>query len=946
LKRIKRYCLTVFFLIVQNAFSQEIRILPLVSSNHPRFVAGKDKQEIQKLISTEAKAKEIYEQARKSIDDYVNRHQTDSTWIVSRLMMYWKIKSTDVFIKGGTYDHAEGEAPVPTVKFPGQRGGVTAHAAPKLEDIMPYMDDLRGLYLVNKTTRQMEWVDIAKTANIIENINNSIMRMAYTSAIVYWINNEEKYAKFAFDLFDIYMTGMYYRKEPYDLSHGHHQTLTGLSSFEVIQEVAILNSLIGIYDFLFTYMQQKAPAKLQLYNDVFRKWADIQIAHGVAFNNWNLLQAKNVLNIALVLDNDNAYPDKKGNQYYTNYILNTSSQRQWSLRKVITEGYDSVTGLWNESAGYSLNVLNDVMGFVEFFDKYYNLDLVEHLPVLKKAVIAVTQYLFPNGFYTSFGDSHYGRINLGAAYKMVANARKNNKPERERFFTSYIKTVQNYYKERGEEIGYGENRQGDILNGLLDYEERFELDSSVAACNINQFITSVFSSPHVSLFNLRNGLDSKNGLMVAMSGSKGNHQHAGGISMEIYGKGYVLGPESGIGTNYFQADYAEYYSQFPAHNTVAVDGISAYPVMKSNHGFEVKSSYPLTGVSNNYFASVSFGNVYFLEPETQSDQARLISIVRTSDSTGYYVDIFRSRRKDRKDKMHDYFYHNMGHQLIITDTKGNKLANQPTEKLSFGGGHLFAYDYFYDKKSVVTDKDIDAIFKLSIPGKAELQMNLWMKGEKGREIFSVKAPKSTAIDRMGLSKEISELPLPTLVARQTGEAWTKPFTVVFEPSTASQPKFVTAITSFKPFNAATDFAGLKVENKSGSTQYIFSSGDTVKTVYYNGKSFTGTYAVISEINNALQYLFLGNGKQIAAGGYNITASENISAALEFKNRTWYYTSSASCRVGFPAELFQGKPTYKIEMAGKIYTGKKQTQNNMPVIVFDLPASPYIKIELK
>jgi hypothetical protein len=763
---------------------------------------------------------------------------------------------------------------------------------------------------------------------------------------LYWINKEEKYAKFAFDLFDTYMSGMYYRKEPFDLSHGHHQTLTGLSSFEVIQEVAILNSLTGIYDFLFTYIQQKAPGKLLVYSDVFRKWADIQIAHGVAFNNWNLLQAKNVLNIAIILENDNVYPDRKGNQFYTNYILNTSSQRQWSLRKVINEGYDSLTGLWNESAGYSLNVLNDAMGFVDFFDKYYNLDLVEHLPVLKKAVTAVAQYLFPNGFYTSFGDSHYGRINLDAAYTMVANAKKNNKSEQERFFISYIKTVQNYYKERGVQIEYGKNRQDNNITALFNYGEKFELDSSVLPCNINEFITPVFSSRHVSLFNLRNGLDAKNGLMFAVSGSKGNHQHAGGISMEIYGKGYVLGPESGIGTNYFQADYAEYYSQFPAHNTVAVDGISAYPVMKSNHGFEVKSSYPASGVASNYFTSVNFGNLYFLEPETQSDQTRLISIIRTSDSTGYYVDIFRSRRKDRKDKMHDYFYHDLGQSVTLYDNEGKDLAMKPTDELSFGGGHLFAYDYFYEKKSITTDRDINAVFKLSIPGKEALQMNLWMKGEKGREIFLAKAPKSTAIDRMGLPKEISELPLPMLVARQTGEAWTKSFAVVFEPSTTLQPKSVSSITSFKPANAAADFVGLKIEDKSGSSQYIFSSGDTVKTVKYNEKSFTGNYAVISEANNVLHYLFLGNGKQIAAAGYSIAAHENVSAALELKNGTWHYTSSAVCRVGFPEELFKGKSIYKIEMTGKTYTGRKQTENGKPVVVFELPASPHIKIELK
>ncbi|HKZ66797.1 MAG TPA: heparinase II/III family protein [Chitinophagaceae bacterium] len=945
LKNVKKYCVIVFCLIVQNAFSQEIKILPLVSSAHPRFVAGKDKKEIQKLISTQAQAKNIYDQSKKNIEEYVSRHQTDSTWIVSKLMMFWKTKSTDVFIKGGTYDHAEGEAPVPTVKFPGMRGGISAHAAPKLEDIMPYMDDPKGLYLVNKSTNQPEWVDISKTGNIIEGINNNIMRMAYTSAVLYWISNEEKYAKFAADLFDTYMTGMQYRKEPFDLSHGHHQTLAGLSSFEVIQEQAIINSLTGIYDYLYSYLEKNKPGKMQVYSDVFRKWADIQIAHGVAFNNWNLMQAKNVLNIALMLEDDKHYADGKGYRYYTNYILNINSQRQWSINKVATGGYDAATGFWNESAGYSLLVLNDFAWFVNFFDTYYKLDLVEKLPVLKKATLAVAQYLFPSGYFASFGDSHYGRINLNAAYEMLANARRNKKPEQEKIFTRYIKAIESFYKERGFNVEKSE-RGGGNINSILYAKENNNINENIEAGNIAEYITPVFSSSHVSYFALRNGLDAKNGLMVAMSGSKGNHMHAGGISMEMYGKGYVLGPESGIGTNYFQADYAEYYSQFPAHNTVVVDGISAYPVMKSNHGFEVKSSYPASGATKDYFSSVSFGNLYFLEPETNADQTRLTSIIRSSDSTAYYVDIFRSKRKDGKDKIHDYFYHNMGQQLLVNDNAGKALSLQLTEKLSFGGGHLFAYDYLYDKKSITTDKDINAVFKLTIPGKEEVQMNMWIKGEKDREIFSVKSPKSKSIDRMGLPNEIVELPMPTIVARQTGEAWTKPFAVVFEPSTTSQPKSILSIQSFKPVIAATDFVGLEIEGKAGDKQFVFSATETGKDIVYNEKVFSGTYAVISETKNGFQYLFLGSGKKIAKGGYSLTAkSSAASAVLEIKNNDWFFTGSSPVTVTIPGEKFKGT-TYRISIGNRSFTGKKIVQKGKPVISFELPASTYSKIEFK
>lgn len=936
--------------VLQTVSSQVIKISGIVSKTYPRFLTGENNQKsIQQLINNEEWAKAIFNQSKQSIDQYVNRHQEDSTWIVSRLQMFWKTKSTEIFIKGGTYDHADGTAPVPTVKFPGMRGGVSAHIAPKLEDIMPYMDDPRGLYLINKSTNQMEWVDISKTANIIEGINNNIMKLAYTSSVLYYITGEEKYAKFAFALFDTYMSGMQYRKEPTDISNGHHQTLAGLSSFEVIQEVAILNSLTGIYDFLYQYIQQKTPQKNNAYNDVFRKWADLQIAHGVAFNNWNLMQAKNVLNIALMLDDDKTYSDGKGNQYYTNYILNTNSQRQWSLQKVVNEGFDAQTGLWNESAGYSLNVLNDVVGFVSFFDNYYKLDQVDHLPVLKKAVIAAAQYLFPNGYYTSFGDSHYGRINLSAAYQMVSNARKNKKPEQEKQFTSYIKAIQNYYKERGVVAERSEGGKGNNLSALLNADENIELDENTPAGNFKDYITPVFSSSHVSLFNLRNGFDTKNGLMIAMSGSKGNHMHAGGMSMEIYGKGYVLGPESGIGTNYFQSDYAEYYSQFPAHNTVAVDGISAYPVMKSNHGFEVKSSYPAPGESKKYFTSVSFGNLYFLEPETQSDQTRLVSIIRTSDTTAYYIDIFRSKRKDGKDKMHDYFYHNIGQQLIINDSKGNALMLQPTDQLSFGGGHLFAYDYIYNKKSIVTDKDINAVFKLAVPGHEGVQMNMWMKGEKGREIIAARSPKSTAVDRMGLPKEIAELPLPTIIVRQNGEAWTKPFTVVFEPSTTAQTKSITSIKSFSPANPAADFTGLEIESMNGHKETVFTSSTESRMISYSDMAFIGSYAVVSEIKNKINYIFLGNGKKLSKGFFSITAAKNqCNAVLSKENDGWYFSSTGQVTISLPASACESKSKILVIVNGREITinGKKKIQNGQDVLFFEMPAASLIKIDFR
>lgn len=97
--------------------------------------------------------------------------------------------------------------------------------------------------------------------------------------------------------------------------------------------------------------------------------------------------------------------------------------------------------------------------------------------------------------------------------------------------------------------------------------------------------------------------------------------HANGISMELYGKGYVLAPDAGIGLYLYSGlDYLEYYSQFPSHNTVCVDGISSYPVMKSNTPLILNPVSLFLPNQEKAFTSVTYSDVSFREPESRADQ--------------------------------------------------------------------------------------------------------------------------------------------------------------------------------------------------------------------------------------------------------------------------------------------------------------------------------------
>jgi hypothetical protein len=931
--------LWLWLLTITPVGAQQIDISGVNVKGHPRLLAdennGKDK--LNTLIKKEDWAAQTLGRIRADADAYVSRCQTDSSWMVSRLQMYWKQHYTDVFIKNGIYAYATGQAPVPTVRFTGTRDAATQYMRPKLEDIKPCMDEDGKLYLQNGTVpgKPWEWVEQSKTGRIIESVNIEIIEKARNAAMLYWLTGDEKYAAFAYPILDTYITGMGYRNEPVDLNHGHDQTLVGLSAFEVIHE-DVLEPLTAGYDFLFPYIKKHHPEKLPTYAVTFKKWADIIIKNGVPFNNWDLIEAKFVADIAIVLENDNQYADKKGCQYYLDQILNKTYTRQWSLTTLL-KGYDPVTAIWGECPGYSQNVIADFTGFVNLFDRTLHIDLLKQIPVLPKAVLAYAQYLYPNGYIVGFGDTHYGKLRTDAISDLIRNARVNNKSVQEAVYSRMLKTID----------GIGQNEGAKTVTRPTGFNALFgnppiTIPDAIKAGSTGDYLTATFWSPNVSWMVQRNGLDVNTGLMISQAGSSGNHMHANGIAMELYGKGIVLAPEGGIGGSYFQTDYAEYYSQFPAHNTVVVDGISSYPVMKSNHPLKLNACYPQSAQKAGYFKGITFSDVSFLEPETNADQNRLMSIIRTGDSTGYYVDVFRSRRKDGKDKSHDYIYHNLGQQVTLSDNNNKLLEIRPTEKLTFANTELVGYDYFYDKKSIHTEHDFKARFSLGIPDKETIFMNMWMKGYSSREVFSVKAPPSKAWRKNEMIPDsIANMPLPTVIVRQTGEAWSKPFAAIYEPSGVENNG--TAIKNIGSFGNEPGFTGLIVNNKSGQNDYIFAHAET-RQVGFEDMQFKGLYGVISVSGNKLVHLFLGKGVSIAKNGYGLTSSQPASAALRLEKGKLHFTADRPVKLYLPVTVLSAH--HSITLNNVTIKGEPVNQSGNKQWCFNMPASADAEIVLK
>lgn len=918
--------------IVAFTFKLSAQTYPVPQSageSHPRILARNTKiEDLNNLVEKKDWAKAILEKTKNRLKPILDHTQKEKDWLASRLQMYWETKSTQVYINGGTFDHADGSAPFPTIKFPGTRDHRTDYKRPKLEDVKPFLDDPRGLYLQHKNRPDTwEWAGISKTGKIIESINREILSIAKDAAFLYWFTQDEKYAHLAYGVLDVYLTGLYYRNEPIDISHGHHQTLVGYTSFEVIQE-HIVEDVSLCYDFLHNYIKNKNPKKLKLYDASLQKWADLIIKNGVSFNNWNLLQAAHISKITLVLEDNNQYENGKGGPYYLDQIMNHTSTRQWSMKKLIDYGYDENTGVWNESPGYSMNVLNDFIHFAEFYDRNFNIDLIQYMPVLRQSVISAPEYLYPNKFQVAFGDGHYGHLRSEPIKYLIENAQKYNKPEDEVYFTKMFKTI---YGEEGNSKEFQGNKLADLF-----FHEGLSIKEGIHPGKLSDFTSPLFYAPNTSWLVQRLGDDENDALMISQIGSLGNHMHSNGIAMELYGKGLPLAPEMGHGSSYFSIEYGEYYTQFPAHNTVIVNGKSKYPEMKSNHAFQVLSSYPKSQVKVGNIKDYTFSDLQFLEPETNSTQRRTMGIVK-NEKGGFYIDIFRSKQNMGNDVKHEYFFHNLGQELNLFDTNNTLLDLKSTEKLAFGDGDLMAYDYMWDKKAIETNQDFKGLFVLKLDDRT-VNMNLWFKGEPNREVFSVLSPKSTAFRHGPLPEKFNDNPIPTLVVKQNGEAWLRPFVAIYEPAENGDSN----IASVDYFGER-ERIGIRIVEKQGKEHIVFSNTNGDEVFKKDDLSFQGTYGIYTSKNDDFT-LFLGSGSSISNDSCTLKINNATgSASLNKKGDKWFVTSNTSCQliVKVGRKLKSAK---LIDASGKEFKGnfEKKTQS----VIFNLPKTDYREIKIQ
>ncbi|MDU0353274.1 hypothetical protein RS130_04420 [Paraglaciecola aquimarina] len=284
----------------------------------------------------------------------------------------------------------------------------------------------------------------------------------------------------------------------------------------------------------------------------------------------------------------------------------------------------------------------------------------------------------------------------------------------------------------------------------------------------------------------------------------------------MYGAGHVLGVDSGRGTSYWQKDHGQYYRTLPSHNTVIPNGNADYP----SHGdgtiaMQVKAVEPAfdTPASEQ---NLTYLTASFAHQKPKATQQRTLALVRINETSAFYFDVFRSRlSKPTSNEYHDWLYHGMADTLEL-----EQLALTTSSVLTSKNGNMAGYDYFENEVSATTAADIHARFPLII-ATDKVAMDVWVLGGEGRTVFAVDAPANRAA-RHNYDEKYWNKPTPTLIVRQQGEAWNRPFVSVYEPSLQSDSVKIQSVqvvaentwrVNGKDWHALLSLKGVKLEVK-------------------------------------------------------------------------------------------------------------------------------------
>ncbi|WP_016957761.1 hypothetical protein [Catenovulum agarivorans] len=721
--------------------------------------------------------------------------------------------------------------------------------------------------------------DHEKDGSKAANAHVKLVSPARNAAILYFLTKEEKYAKFSADIMQAYFEQIAPRTP---------QT-TSIAGDVFYDARATYQPLALVYDFLYDYLntpgtQVYSKAKrdyVSFDNDLAQKAITNMVGnvlqeygqpdkHGRVVSNHPILTAPGALFGILCID------DETERERLFKVFWESGTRHQNSFTKTIMPIFGE-QGIWPESLSYSFMPIVSLV--INLVDKVKpELGVTEDYKHVLEGNFLFDYMRSPNRTFVRFGDSKRYNDSTEALYRYTLDiaSRKGYRQLERKAQIALLQAKEAQTKE-GVKPKKSDSPTFDDMSALELFWGQPLPEKVDGAIDFNK-PTVVIEHAGVAL--QRNYVEKNNvdyGLTGIIGGAHYVHSHVTGISMELYGADYFMAANGGMPQAVKDRKiplHTDYFRLYAGNNTVIVNGTShgkqegawnsnSYVWQDTTKNIAAEPAHLQDPINPNY----SFATQRLDDKVNNAIQERTLGIVRTSPTTVYYFDMFRSRSLG-ENKFHDYIYHNLGDETIIANNSG-KLPLKPTDRYNNDIGDPVkspGWRFFEQTKvSAPTSDAVNIQFKLAYDKRS---MNMFVPDGVEREYTYALAPATREAKNGYINKKTQ-----TIAIRQQGEAWERPFIAVLEPSTTYQ----SSVTSVTQLSQDGRVVGAKVvSNVNGKEviNYIINQDDP-KATYNNkalGLSFTGRYAVVTDRGGDDVELYIGEGEQLRYGKHQASKS--------------------------------------------------------------------------
>lgn len=729
-------------------------------------------------------------------------------------------------------------------------------------------------------------------------VGEGYFNTALDCAILYYLTGDTNYAQLAADILQNAVASYQSLVPSSNTGNGGW-----LIPSDLLYEARQMGCQLPIvYDFIYAYLQTNqvydvATAGLTNFSFtnaqyVFRTYYQLVRDRGQKGNNWSALMATCMLNSLLAFDSLSERTNAL--QVY----LTTGGPKQASL-EYDYRNYSNPGNIWPESLGYAsavVGIRSTHMVLIERYDP--TIDLFGVYTNLPTSLPRIHYLRYPNdNMQICFGD---GSRNYGGQpffrYELVyQHALARGRTNLTALFGSLING--------GIATGVY-NRSTLNAYGRIGYhEEPLELlwqAPTIAESPVTPDVPRTDAVTWAGISLQRNPSSVNNvtyGLMAFVGGANHCHAHASGMNMELYGLGEVLGAKPGY-TTYGSTIHENYYRLYSAANTIIVNAASQGSGGWSGLAMSTVQSVAMepqpfaAAVSPNFsFTCSSFADN--VGANAEATQQRTVAILRTSPTNGFYVDFFRSKSTvtnrvatnlsgNVTNQFHDYIYHNVGSTNVSLTTNGVTLplVSQPNRFQNDIGDSYKQPGWRYFSNTVVSymhNQPVRAQF-VATRSNTPLYMDAVFPAVANREYARVSSPPIVDFNSTADS--------PAIVVRQIGDAWDKPFAVVYEPHFNPSGATVTNVTTLLRTNVV---VGLKIESfVSGKAMvhYVFSNPNATES-YTNaaiGLTFKGRFGIVADNGDGSTALYLGQGSSLSYRGNSVAVVGGANSQVEVQFR--------------------------------------------------------------